>query len=211
MARPKADVDKYRNDLLDAAEAMLAETGGRRLVLSELAARLGLSQSYAHRFFGTKDDLVGALAERWFAQVEEIANANAKSGMPAEDRLRGHVLGILAAKRDRFDADPSLFLAYLELAKGHMEKVQEHTNRLTAILTEIVAELVGPPLALSATRLVEDATARFRIPAMIAATRSEATDERAEAVIEMLLAELASWSGGRGSTREVGNTEKRGR
>lgn len=178
---------------MDAAEAMLAETHGRRLVLSELSARVGLSQSYAHRFFRTKEELVGALAERWFAHVEEVVISNAGSDAPAGERLRNHVLGVLRVKRDRHDADPLLFRAYLELAAGHMDKVRKHTEILSASLSAILKDLVDEPLVPAATRLVEDATARFRIPAMIAASRADATDERAEAVIAMLLSELASW------------------
>ena len=128
---------------------MLAETGGRRLILSEVAARAGLSQSYAHRFFRTKADLVRGLAERWFAEVEAAADAAAAApGLSAEARLEAWALAILRVKRDRHDADPALFRAYLDLARDHMDVAASHAARLCDGLSAILREMGrGPDLA----------------------------------------------------------------
>ena len=178
--------------MLDAAERLLAASKGRRLILSDVAAEVGMSQSYAHRFFPRKADLVRALALRWFAEVEAEADRIVAADLPAQGALRAYILTILKLKRDRFDADPALFRAYLTLAQDHMDIVQIHTAHLSDGLRSILARLVPAHAVDAALALVEDATARFRIPMMIAAQRHLATDARAEAVLEMLCAQLGA-------------------
>ncbi|MGB7334467.1 MAG: TetR/AcrR family transcriptional regulator [Salaquimonas sp.] len=191
MARPKPDIEQVRSDMLQMAEILLIESGGRRIILSDVAGRLGMSQSYAHRFFPTKHDLIAALAENWFSKVEakgaEIVSSNST---PAE-KLRAYVLGILEIKRDKFDENPQLFLAYLDMAKDHEPIVKKHVNHLTSQLKTILLDLVAAGKVDNAIQLVEDSTILFRAPQLIAANRSKATNKRAEQVIDMLLKTLS--------------------
>lgn len=190
MARAKIDEEAVRERLLDAAEEVLAETRGRRLVLSDVAARVGQSQSYAHRFFRTKSDLVAALAARWFAEVEGISRRIAHGPGSAEERLKDWYLTILRLKRDRHDSDPQLFTAYFALASGHEDVVGTHVARMDRDLARIVAALPGIADPAAATVLLQDAMLLFHQPACIAAQRPRATDARAIAVLTALLPSL---------------------
>lgn len=186
MVRPAPDIDAIRARMLDAAETVLAESHGRRLVLSDVAARVGLSQSYAHRFFATKADLVAALGARWFAEVEVAARTAADEGPDPAAALRAFVLAILRVKKARHDADPTLFAAYLELAAGHRQVVAAHTARLSAILRDVLAAQVSADRLDAALEMVEDATAQFRVPSLIALYPERATKARARAVVAAL-------------------------
>jgi len=190
LARPRIDKDEIRNRLIDEAEAALEESGGRRLILSDLARRVGISQSYTHQFFPTKADLVRALAQRWFTDVERASRLAVEDDGAASQRLKTWVLSILRIKRDRYDRNPVLFDAYLEIASGHMDLVRTHTARLQDDLRKIVSDLVSEGRADQAMRLVEDATLLFRTPHNISRYRHLATDERAEAVVDMLILHL---------------------
>ncbi|MFV0474654.1 MAG: TetR/AcrR family transcriptional regulator [Pikeienuella sp.] len=190
MARPKANVQEISDRLIEEAERLLAETRGRRLVLSEIADRVGISQSYVHRFFPTKAALVRALAQRWFDEVERESSAAAGADVPAAKRLEVWMLGLLRLKRDRYDEDPALFDAYLELAGEHPDLVAAHTGRLHEDLARIVAGMVPAGELPAAVALVEDATILFRTPHNISRCRAQATDERAKAVIRMLVGRL---------------------
>ena len=185
MARPRIDTDAVASRFLEEAETMLVETQGRRLVLSEIAARVGISQSYAHRFFPTKSDLVRKLAARWFEQVEVESKQIAMRDLPAPDRLELWILTLLRLKRDRYDSNPALYLAYLDLALGHMDLVKTHTGVLSHDLGTILRDIVGEKHLPEALALVEDATVLFRTPQNIARLRHRATDARAEAVVRM--------------------------
>ncbi|MDC0135544.1 hypothetical protein OAI26_02570 [Sulfitobacter sp.] len=190
MARPKIDTEELTSRLVAEAERMLVETQGRRLVLSELAARVGISQSYAHRFFPTKADLLRTLAKRWFAEVEAESMRITALDLPAPERLETWILTILRLKRDKFDENQALYLAYLDLALGHMDLVKAHTDLLTRDLASIVSGIVGKDRLADALALVEDATLLFRTPQNIARLRERATDERARAVVKMCLDHL---------------------
>lgn len=187
MARPKPDLARIREEMLDEAERLLDQSGGRRLVLTDIAASLGMSQSNAHRFFPTKQDLVAALAERWFESVEEaVRRAVDRHERPAE-RIEACILAILATKRDRHDRDPGLYMAYLELARGHGDIIMRHAQRLTALLRK-AAEGLDTAMPLDdVVRLIEDSTTLFRNPYMIAMRRDAATDERAIAIVRTVL------------------------
>lgn len=191
MARPKPDTDKIRSRLIAEAEAQLEETDGRRLVLSDLAERVGMSQSYVHTFFQTKSDLIRELATRWFEAVETVSAETAIAEAPADVRLEHWVLSILRIKRGRFDANPKLFRAYLELASAHMDLVHSHAAALRADLVQIVLDLVGEQDIDDAVLLVENATLLFRTPQNIAAYRDRATDEAAQAVCQLLTRNFA--------------------
>lgn len=189
MARPKADATKIKARLLQEAEKHLEQSDGRRLVLSDLAERVGMSQSYVHTFYPTKADLVRALAAKWFEDVEAVSRAAAQSDQPAADRLETWLLAVLRIKRDRFDANPKLFRAYLDLASAHMDLVQEHVAALRSDLETIVAGMVPDAEVGDTVDLIETATLLFRTPQNIAAYRSRATDAAARSMCRVLVSQ----------------------
>jgi AcrR family transcriptional regulator len=191
MARPKPDADKIRREMISIAETLLAESGGQRLVLSDITQRMGISQSYAHRFFATKKDLVAAMATHWFQEVERETAKVVQSNLDKNEKLEAFILAILTIKRNKFDENPALFKAYLTMAQDHLDIVQKHTSKLTEQLTEILDGIVSTEDLNEAVSLVEDATAMFRIPHMIALNRAKTTDKRAKAVVAAVLAHLS--------------------
>lgn len=192
MPRPKVDTEALSKRLLDEAEYLLEESAGRRLVLSDVASRVGISQSYAHRFFPTKADLIRALAARWFEQVQKKSDEAANSQGQAALRLEQWVLAILRTKRAAYDRNPNLFLAYLEMAADHQDLVQEHVERLQSNLRSILSDFESNRPLKESIALVEDATLLFRTPHNIARYRARATDERAKSVVELLTKALAN-------------------
>ncbi len=190
MARPKANTEKIKARLIIEAEKQLEQSDGRRLVLSDLAERVGMSQSYVHTFFPTKADLVRALAAKWFDAVEAVSCDAVRNNQPAEQRLETWLLEVLRIKRDRFDANPKLFRAYLELASGHMDLVQSHAEALRRDLETIVTDLVPASRVLAALDVIENATLLFRTPQNIAAYRSRATDDAARAICQLIVKQL---------------------
>lgn len=187
MARPKPDADKIRARLIAEAEAQLERSDGRRLVLSELAERVGMSQSHVHTFFPTKADLVRNLAAKWFREVEAASSLATQSDARDGTKLETWLLSILRIKRDRFDENPKLFNAYLELAGAHMDLVQTHVLTLRNDLSLILQDMVGKNDLDRAVQLVENATLLFRTPQNIAYYRDKATDEAARSVCNVLI------------------------
>lgn len=191
MPRPKADTDAIKIRLIAEAEKQLEQSDGRRLVLSDLAERVGMSQSYVHTFFPTKADLVRALAVKWFETVEAASHAAAQGDQLAEDRIECWLIEVLQIKRDRFDANPKLFRAYLELASANMDLVQIHVSALRKDLETIVRDIVPEQQVAQTVDLFENATLLFRTPQNIAAYRDRATDEAARLVCRALVAQIS--------------------
>lgn len=175
-----------RERFFAAAEAIIRTNGGRKLVLSDIANALGMSQSNAYRYFRTKDDLITALADRWFADVEHAAEAAVTRATGPEEQITGWLLATMRRKIERFDRDPELFESYLELAKAYPEIVAAHAERILAMVRPAAMELVGAARVAQAMHLLEDATISFRNPYLIAQQRMSLTEDRALAVLDAL-------------------------
>lgn len=76
-----------RQALLDAAVALIAETGPRGFTLREAARRAGVSHNAPYRHFRDKDDLLAAVATEGF---DRLAGAMARAAPRSRpiDRLR---------------------------------------------------------------------------------------------------------------------------
>jgi AcrR family transcriptional regulator len=65
---------QQREALLDAAEAILLESGHDALTFRALGERTGLARNSIYRYFTSRDDLIAALCERdmprWLEQLE---------------------------------------------------------------------------------------------------------------------------------------------
>jgi AcrR family transcriptional regulator len=193
MARPLTDVEATRQQLLEAAEQLLARHGSRKVTVSDVAAGCGMSQSNAYRFFPSKAALMTGIAERWFAEIETKLTDVAEDAGPAENTLQTLLMTQLRIKRARFDANPTLFLSHLELAARNMDAVWAHVHTLSALYERVVTRWLAEVAldtsqARNITRLIEDATILFRDPNLIARRRDECTDERARAVIRNAMA-----------------------
>lgn len=172
MARPSPDVAAVRQQMLLAAEALLTAHGPDKLTMSDIAARCGMSQSNAYRFFANKQALLEALGTRWFRGVEEEAAAVVARGGPPAEQLARFVGAQYRAKRRLHDADPALFRAYLVLGQQNMAVVERHLARLRGHLRTILercatAGLLGGRAVDEAVPLVEALTTRFRNPVEI--------------------------------------------
>jgi AcrR family transcriptional regulator len=184
VPRPKVDSGDVRARFFEMAEGILKQNGGRKLRLADVAKAVGMSQSNAYRYFQSKDELVSALAERWFAGVEQAATRAVAHAVDPKAKIRGWLLATMNEKTSRFDHDPETFLSYLELAKGYPDIVFLHTQRLRTIVENAVLELVCPEQLDWAIDTLEDATVQFRNPYLIAAQRGRATEARAISVLD---------------------------
>ena len=188
--------------MLEATERLIKAHGPRKLTVSDVAAACGMSQSNAYRFFPSKQALLEAVGERWFAAIEEELGGIAASDEPPAEQLVRFVVRQYELKRARFADDPALFRSYLELGLAHMGIVERHLNRLHAQLEAIMercgrAGLLGGRDPGEAAELVEAMTVRFRDPGQIMRWFDHDSARRAAEVAGLILAGLAHLRGGR--------------
>jgi AcrR family transcriptional regulator len=82
--------EERREEILDAAQVVFAESGYHGASTEEIARRAGISQPYVFRLFGTKKDLFLAVNARCFRQTLEMFQ-RAAEGHRGEDAL--HAIG----------------------------------------------------------------------------------------------------------------------
>src|SRR5271155_6222341 len=118
----KKEIDRDR--ILDAAEAVILESGGRSFTLDAVAARAGISKGGLVYSFATKDDLVYAALEREVARFQEAVGR----------RLGGGPIGPV------------------ELVLAHIEEALEEDDASTQMAAFLVTALVHAPDMLEPVR-----------------------------------------------------------
>ncbi len=88
MGRPPS-ID--RDKVLDLAEAILLRDGTAALTLEAVARAAGVSKGGIQSRFGTKDELLAALVERWSAEYETDLAARLPPGAAPEAAVRAHL------------------------------------------------------------------------------------------------------------------------
>jgi AcrR family transcriptional regulator len=118
----KKEIDRDR--ILDAAEAVILESGGQSFTLDAVAERAGISKGGLVYSFATKDDLVYAALEREVARFQEAVGR----------RLGGGSFGPV------------------ELVLAHIEEALEENDAATQMAAFLVTALVHAPKMLEPVR-----------------------------------------------------------
>ncbi|MDN4614127.1 TetR/AcrR family transcriptional regulator [Leifsonia sp. F6_8S_P_1B] len=131
-----------RAALLRAAEALVHETGVAGVTPRAVAERAGLARSSFYEYFGSRDDVLAAVAidafQRWEAEVEA-----ALEGVPAAGRLRAYVEATLRMTADgRHDIAATLQQA--ELSPSSYDDIMALHDTLLRPLTAVLEEAGVP-------------------------------------------------------------------
>ena len=111
----KKEIDRDR--VLDAAEAVILESGGRSFTLDAVAERAGISKGGLVYSFATKDDLVHATLERVMARFREAVHRRVGDGPTGP----------------------------VELVLAHIEEALEEDDAATQVAAFLVTALVHAP------------------------------------------------------------------
>lgn len=123
MARKK-EID--RDQILDAADAVILESGGRRFTLDAVAERAGISKGGLVYSFATKDELIAAALEREMARFQAAVRERvAGADHDPQRQLLGHVDRIMAE-----DDSLTRKAAFLTTAIVHAPEMAEPARRL---------------------------------------------------------------------------------
>lgn len=180
--------------MLQATEKLLKKYGPGRVTVSDVAAVCGMSQSNAYRFFPSKKALIEAGVTRWFKDIDVELYKIANSDGDPESCLHQFLLRIYELKRERYEADPELFSACLELAKDNMDALDVHLQRMTQMLSQIVERCITVGVFKTSSselvKLVELLTVSFSNPWIIMEQRENLTTERVKAALTAMISGL---------------------
>jgi AcrR family transcriptional regulator len=140
MARPQTDIEAGRQQLLDAVDDLIRARGAVDISMNDLAAAVGMSPSNIYRFFESKEALLEAVAESWFAEKIRIMEEVCASDLPLRDKLLTFFTRRFEAMVVQYEAEPELFKSYLELGNLHFEVVRGYVDLGDHYLAVLVAE-----------------------------------------------------------------------
>jgi len=101
QARGRARIES----ILDAAEALIAESGYDDMTTNQVAARAGISPGSLYQYFGNKTELLDGLLDRYTAQMdgfwaEQLGGGEAEQ-LPIDTLVDRVIDAVLAFKADR--------------------------------------------------------------------------------------------------------------
>jgi AcrR family transcriptional regulator len=140
MPRPQTDIEAGREMILEAVEELVRQRGAVGISVSELANAVSMSPSNVYRFFESKEALLEAVAEKWFAERIQIMEEVCASDLPPRDKMYAFFARRFASMVEQYEAEPELFKSYIELGNIHFEVVRGYVDLGDHYLSMIVAE-----------------------------------------------------------------------
>jgi AcrR family transcriptional regulator len=140
MARPQTDIEAGRLELLEAVDDLVRQRGAVDISLVELAGAVGMSPSNIYRFFESKEALLEAVAENWFADKVAIMEEVVSSDLPIRQKMFAFFSRRFTLNRERFENEPELFKSYCELGSQYFDVVRGYVDLGDHYLSMLVAE-----------------------------------------------------------------------
>lgn len=132
--------ERRHDQIVAAAEGLLAEQGVEALTAGAVARRAGIARNSLYRYFGSMDDLVELVVTsefpRWQAAVRSAVSAETD---PRERAVAYVKSNIDQAARGSHGARSSL--SRIALSTGARSRIKVLHDELTQILTDIVGDL----------------------------------------------------------------------
>jgi AcrR family transcriptional regulator len=128
MGRPRLHDERTREALLEAAERLVAEGGVDAVGVRAVAEGAGTTTRAVYALFGSKEELVQALAQRAFELVMEQAAAAPLTGDPGADLIACAVKGFRGFALEH----PDLFRLFFTAQRQALSP-DSHSTRLAAL------------------------------------------------------------------------------
>jgi len=143
MARPQTDIEAGREQLLDIVMAMIEDRGNAGFTVADLASRAGMSSASLYRYFESKEAVIEAVAERWFAPKVAIMEEVVASDLPPRRKMYEFYARRFIHLRTMWEKDQVAFATYCELGDEHFELVRSYIDLGDHYLGLIIGEAMA--------------------------------------------------------------------
>lgn len=147
MGRPPT-ID--RDKVLDLAEGLLLNGGTGALTIDAVAKAAGVSKGGIQSRFGTKDELIGAMIERWGREYDAQVTAAVGPDPTPVNAVRGHVQATMDMDAESYARAAGMMAALIE-ARVHVAKLRTWYEERFGGLDRRSAEARRARMALLAT------------------------------------------------------------
>ncbi len=197
MARPQTDIEAGRKLLIETVDQLVRQRGAVDISMTELAAAAGMSPANIYRFFESKEELLQAIAENWFAENIAIMEEVVASDLAPRDKLFAFFARRFAVFMARFAAEPEMFKSICQLGAEHFEVIRGYVDLGDHYLAMIVAEAMHAGYLRGFTidqsvSLINQMVFCYCNPDMLIMLEGKLTEEKLSHIIDTIFAGLAA-------------------
>lgn len=184
----EAGLDGTRQRLVTTAALEIRQIGPRRMSVSGVAARLGMSHANVYHYFADKKALIEAVLNGWLRGVEVRLQEIVDGPDPADDKLERFLTTLARAYAEAQRSDPAVFRLLAEPILTQRE-AERHTRRIEGWLERIAEEgistrLFSLPEARRGAQLASDLAAAYCDPRVLFVRAQEGvSDQRRDRAI----------------------------
>jgi AcrR family transcriptional regulator len=181
-------LDGTRARLIAAAATEIRQIGPRRMSVSGVAAKLGMSHANVYHYFADKAALVEAVLNAWLRPIEVRLQEIVDGPDPADDKLERFLTTLARAYAEGQRAEGAIFRLLAE-PKAAPREAERHAKRIEGWRERICEEGISTRLfnsadARRAAQLASDLSAAYCDPLVLGARQDEvATDARRDRAI----------------------------
>ncbi|MEO1027794.1 MAG: TetR family transcriptional regulator [Pseudomonadota bacterium] len=186
-----------RETILDKAEELILSLPNGKLRLVDIAGALGMSHANIYRHFKNRDDVLGAMVERWLSDGEVRAEQAIAASGSAGEGIKAMLLALHTDTKRKIASAPGVIDIYVHAIEKKADAVQAHRQFLIHHAIELLqAGVSAGEFAISPEQfpkiltVLEHGFRKFTHPYMIAETLDEDTAAQAEAVLDVMVGAL---------------------
>ncbi|EYR83039.1 TetR/AcrR family transcriptional regulator [Shinella sp. DD12] len=131
MAGRPRSIDRDR--VLDAAEAIVALDGAAGLTFDAVARAAGITKGGVQYCFGTKENLIRSMIERWGSTFEGEVMAHAGDDRSPQSVIRGHLLATRDSDEAEYSRSAVMMTALLQSPEQVASSRVGYTHRLAGL------------------------------------------------------------------------------
>lgn len=174
-------IESTRARLIAAAGVEIRQIGPRRMSVSGIAGKLGMSHANVYHYFADKRALVEAVLNGWLRPFEVRLQEIVDGPDPADDKLERFLTTLARAYAEVLRTEPALYRLLAEPDHAPHE-VERHARRIDGWLVRIVEEGIATRLfnsgeARRGAQLAGDLSAAFCDPRVVLARGGEGVAE----------------------------------
>ncbi|KAF0227539.1 MAG: TetR family transcriptional [Beijerinckiaceae bacterium] len=137
--RGDVGLEGTRARLLAAAALEIRLIGPKRMTISGLAGRLGMSHANVYRYFADKQAIIDAVLNVWLRGLETRLQEIVDGPDPADDKLERFLATLTRAYVETLANDRALFQLLAEPGETAIE-AERHRRRIESFVERIVEE-----------------------------------------------------------------------
>jgi len=128
----RLEPNERRNQIIIAADAVLAGRDPAEVTFEEIAEQAGVSRALVYNYFGDKGSLLAEVLQRRFQELEDRTRAEIDGDLPPAERFRGVIRLWLEWAR----SDSRRLLAGTDHASQHPAVQEVRRQRFAALAVE---------------------------------------------------------------------------